>query len=242
MKMIKLDAIDSTNSYLKKLLLKENINDFTVVVSKHQTNGRGRNGNLWANKPSLNLAFSVYKRFNNFSVNEKFMLNILSSISVYEVLKKYKLNNLTIKWPNDIMTENKKIAGILIENSVRGNKINHSVIGVGININQSQFLDLPNATSVFLESGKKHSVEKIAVELKDAIQKNFTDFEIRETELIEFYNSVLFKRNVTTDFTTVNAKKIQGTIIGVNKEGTLSLKQKNHKVFEYAENQIKMKI
>lgn len=240
--MIKLDAIDSTNSYLKKLLLKENINDFTVVVSKHQTNGRGRNGNLWANKPSLNLAFSVYKRFNNFSVNEKFMLNILSSISVYEVLKKYKLNNLTIKWPNDIMTENKKIAGILIENSVRGNKINHSVIGVGININQSQFLDLPNATSVFLESGKKHSVEKIAVELKDAIQKNFTDFEIRETELIEFYNSVLFKRNVTTDFTTVNAKKIQGTIIGVNKEGTLSLKQKNHKVFEYAENQIKMKI
>ena len=242
MKMIKLDAIDSTNSYLKKLLLKENINDFTVVVSKHQTNGRGRNGNLWANKPSLNLAFSVYKRFNNFSVNEKFMLNILSSISVYEVLKKYKLNNLTIKWPNDIMTENKKIAGILIENSVRGNKINHSVIGVGININQSQFLDLPNATSVFLESGKKHSVEKIAVELKDAIKKNFTNFEIRETELIEFYNSVLFKRNVTTDFTTVNAKKIQGTIIGVNKEGTLSLKQKNHKVFEYAENQIKMKI
>jgi len=240
--MIKLDAIDSTNSYLKKLLLKENINDFTVVVSKHQTNGRGRNGNLWANKPSLNLAFSVYKRFINFSVNEKFMLNIVSSVSVYEVLKKYKLNNLTIKWPNDIMTENKKIAGILIENSVRGNKINHSVIGVGININQSQFLDLPNATSVFLESGKKHSVEKIAVELKDAFKKNFTNFEIRETELIEFYNSVLFKRNVTTDFTTVNAKKIQGTIIGVNKEGILSLKQKNHKVFEYAENQIKMKI
>lgn len=242
MKMIKLDAIDSTNSYLKKLLLKKNINDFTVVVSKHQTNGRGRNGNLWFNKPSLNLAFSVYKRFINFSVNEKFMLNIVSSVSVYEVLKKYKLNNLTIKWPNDIMTENKKIAGILIENSVRGNKINHSVIGIGININQSQFLDLPNATSVFLESGKKHSVDKIAVELKDAIEKNFTNFKKRETELIEFYNSVLYKRNVATDFITVDAKKIQGTIIGVNKEGTLSLKQKNHKVFEYSENQIKMKI
>ena len=242
MKMIKLDAIDSTNSYLKRLLLTENINDFTVVVSKHQTNGRGRNGNLWVNKPSLNLAFSVYKRFINFSVNEKFMLNVVSSVSVYEVLKKYKLNNLTIKWPNDIMTENKKIAGILIENSVRGNKINHSVIGIGININQSQFLDLPNATSVFLESGNKHSVDKIAVELKDAVEKNFTNFELKETELIEFYNNVLFKRNIIADFTTVNAKKIQGTIIGVNKEGTLSLKQKNHKVFEYSENQIKMEI
>ena len=140
------------------------------------------------------------------------------------------------------MTENKKIAGILIENTIRGNKINHSVIGIGININQSQFLDLPNATSIFLESGNKHSVDKIAVELKDAIEKNFTNFKKRETELIEFYNSVLFKRNIIADFTTVNAKKIQGTIIGVNKEGTLSLKQKNHKVFEFSENQIKMKI
>ena len=82
MKIIKLDAIDSTNSYLKKLLNKESLDDLTVVVSKHQTKGRGRNGNLWLNKPSLNLAFSIYKRFSDFEIDKKFMLNVISSISV----------------------------------------------------------------------------------------------------------------------------------------------------------------
>ena len=81
MKIIKLDATDSTNSYLKKLLTKQSLNDFTVVVSKHQTKGRGRNGKIWANDESLNLAFSVYKRLKNFNVKNKFTLNNHSAIS-----------------------------------------------------------------------------------------------------------------------------------------------------------------
>ena len=120
MKIIKLDAIDSTNSYLKKLLAKEPLNDLTVVISKHQTKGRGRNGNVWTNNASLNLAFSIYKRFNDLKISDKFILNIISSLSVFQLLSENKLNKLTIKWPNDIMAENKKISGILIENNVKG--------------------------------------------------------------------------------------------------------------------------
>ena len=153
MKIIKLDAIDSTNSHLKKLLNEEALEDLTVVVSKHQTNGRGRNGAVWSNKPSLNLAFSLLKRFNSLSIKDKFYLNIISSISVYELLKKFHVKELTIKWPNDIMTENKKISGILIENNVKGAKITHSIIGVGINVNQNKFRNLPNATSIFNQTG-----------------------------------------------------------------------------------------
>ena len=104
MKIIKLDATDSTNSYLKKLLTKQSLNDFTVVVSKHQTKGRGRNGKIWANDESLNLAFSVYKRLKNFNVKNKFTLNIISSISVLQLLEENNLSKLTIKWPNDIMS------------------------------------------------------------------------------------------------------------------------------------------
>ena len=170
MKIIKLDAIDSTNSYLKKLLNKESLDDLTVVVSKHQTQGRGRNGSVWSNKPSLNLAFSIYKRFRNLETNKKFMLNVIASVSVYETLKKYNLCDLSIKWPNDIMTGNKKISGILIENNIRGNKIKYSVIGIGININQSEFKSLPNATSVFIETGKINSVETIAQELQKILK------------------------------------------------------------------------
>ena len=195
MKIIKLDAIDSTNSYLKKLLNKESLDDLTVVVSKHQTQGRGRNGNVWSNKPSLNLAFSIYKRFSDFEIDKKFMLNVISSISVYETLKKYNLLDLTIKWPNDIMAANKKISGILIENNIRGNRIKHSVIGIGININQSEFKNLPNATSILIETGKLNSVEIMAHELQKTLEKNFDEFKTNERAILNTYNRLLYRKN-----------------------------------------------
>ena len=176
MKMIKLDAIDSTNSYLKRLLLKDSLDDLTVVVSNHQTSGKGRNGNIWENQPSHNLAFSIYKKFIKLNVKNKFMLNVISSLSVFQLLKENNLNKLTIKWPNDIMAGNGKISGILIENSVKGKLINHSIIGIGINVNQKKFNDLPNATSLFMETGLEFSLDSLASRLVEIFSKNFLRF------------------------------------------------------------------
>ena len=240
MKIIKLDAIDSTNSYLKKLLNKEILDDLTVVVSKHQTQGKGRNGNVWLNKPSLNLAFSIYKRFSDFKIDKKFMLNAISSISVYETLKKYNLLDLTIKWPNDIMTANKKISGILIENNVRGNSIKNSVIGIGININQSEFKNLPNATSIFIETGKLNSIERIAQELQKALEKNFNLFRINENELIKNYNSLLYKKNETSNFSANDMSKFQGKIIKVGKDGEITIRVSNKQLSKYSESEAKL--
>lgn len=240
MKIIKLDAIDSTNSYLKKLLNKKTLDDLTVVVSKHQTQGRGRNGNIWSNKPSLNLAFSIYKRFSDFEIDKKFMLNVISSISVYETLKKYNLFDLTIKWPNDIMTEDKKISGILIENNIRGKKIKHSVIGIGININQSKFKNLPNATSIFIETGKLNSVETIACELQKILEKNFDLFKINENELIKNYNSLLYKKNETSNFSANDMSKFQGNIIKVGIDGKITIRVSNKQLSKYSESEIKL--
>ena len=240
MKIIKLDAIDSTNSYLKKLLNKESLDDLTVVVSKHQTKGRGRNGNLWSNKPSLNLAFSIYKRFSDFEIDKKFMLNVISSISVYETLKKYNLLDLTIKWPNDIMTVDKKISGILIENNIRGNRIKHSVIGIGININQSEFKNLPKATSIFIETGKLNSVETIAQELQKILEKNFNRFKVNEDELLNYYNSLLYRKNETSNFSANDVGKFQGEIINVSKNGEITIRESNKQLSKYYENKIKL--
>ncbi len=240
MKIIKLDAIDSTNSYLKKLLNKESLDDLTVVVSEHQTQGKGRNGNIWLNKPSLNLAFSIYKRFSDFEIDKKFMLNVISSISVYEILKKYNLLDLTIKWPNDIMTANKKISGILIENNVRGNSIKNSVIGVGININQSEFKNLPNATSIFIETGKLNSIDIIAQELQKALEKNFNLFKINENELIKNYNSLLYKKNEISNFSANHMSKFQGKIIKVGIDGKITIRVSNKQLSKYSESEIKL--
>ena len=240
MKIIKLDAIDSTNSYLKKLLNKESLDDLTVVVSKHQTKGRGRNGNLWSNKPSLNLAFSIYKRFSDFEINKKFMLNVISSISVYETLKKYNLSDLTIKWPNDIMTGDKKISGILIENNFRGNSIKHSVIGIGININQSEFKNLPNATSIFIETGKLNSVKTIAQELQKTLEKNFNLFKIDENELINTYNRLLYRKSEISNFSTNDMSKFKGKIIKVGIDGEITIRVSNKQVSKYSDSEIKL--
>ena len=240
MKIIKLDAIDSTNSYLKKLLNKDILDDLTVVVSKHQTKGRGRNGNVWSNEPSLNLAFSIYKRFSDLEIDKKFMLNVITSISVYKTLEKYNLSDLKIKWPNDIMAGNKKISGILIENNIRGNRIKHSVIGIGININQSKFKNLPDATSIFIETGKLNSVETIAQELQKILEKNFDRFKINEFELIKNYNSLLYRKNETSNFLAKDMSKFWGEIIKVGINGEITLRESNKQFSKYSEDEIKL--
>jgi len=239
MKIIKLDAIDSTNSYLKKLLTKESLDDLTVVISKHQTKGKGRNGNIWANDASLNLAFSIYKRFNRLSINNKFILNLISSIAVFHLLNENKLNKLTIKWPNDIMSENKKISGILIENSVKGNFINHSVIGIGINVNQRKFKNLPNATSMFIETGREFSLDSLASRLGEIFSKNFLQYEKNEGALLKYYNNQLFLKNTDSNFIKKDGKRFSGKITRVNKNGELIIMKADKREVNYTENEIR---
>ena len=239
MKIIKLDAIDSTNSYLKKLLTKESLDDLTVVISKHQTKGKGRNGNIWANDASLNLAFSIYKRFNRLNINNKFILNLISSIAVFHLLNENKLNKLTIKWPNDIMSENKKISGILIENSVKGNFINHSVIGVGVNVNQRKFKNLPNATSMFIETGREFSLDSLASRLGEIFSKNFLQYEKNEGALLKYYNNQLFLKNTDWNFITKDGKRFSGKITRINKNGELIIMKADKREVNYTENEIR---
>ncbi len=239
MKIIKLDATDSTNSYLKRLLTKDKLDDLTAVVSKHQTRGKGRNNNIWKNEASLNLAFSIYKKFNKLDVKYKFMLNVISSVSVFQLLKENNLNKLSIKWPNDIMTGKGKISGILIENSVKGKFINHSVIGVGINVNQKKFKDLANATSLFIETGLKFSLDSLANRLADIFSKNFLRFEKNEEDLLKFYNNQLYLKNIDSNFIGLYNKKFSGKIICVNKKGDLKIRKTNKEEVSYSENTIK---
>ena len=239
MKIIKLDAIDSTNSYLKRLLTKGKLDDLTVVVSKHQTKGKGRNENIWENEASLNLAFSIYKKFKKLHVDDKFMLNVISSLSVFQLLKENNLNKMKIKWPNDIMTGRRKISGILIENSVKGKLINESVIGVGINVNQKKFDELPNATSILIETGSEFSLDSLASRLAEIFRKKFLQFEKNEEDLLENYNNQLFLKNIDSNFIGLDNKRFYGKIVSVNKRGELRIKKTDRQEINYSENTIK---
>lgn len=239
MKLIKLDAIDSTNIYVKELIAKGDIKNYTAVISKYQTNGRGRNNSIWQDEPSKNLNFTLYKEFNSFKIENKFLLNIISSISVFKLLKKYNLKNLSVKWPNDIMTGNKKISGILIENNTRGKLINYSIIGIGINVNQLNFKNLPKATSLHIETGVTNSPELMAEELQQILKLNFELMLENPDELLNDYNKFLFEKDKTANF-LINGKIFLGKLTKVNKLGEILIRNNDGVIEKFNVDEIKL--
>ncbi|CAM1335134.1 biotin--[acetyl-CoA-carboxylase] ligase [Tenacibaculum aestuariivivum] len=237
MEIIKLNAIDSTNSFLKDMASKVTVNNFTVVVANKQTAGRGQMNTSWSAKEGKALTFSVYCTFNDLSlVNYKY-LNYCVSLSVFEAVSSLNLPKLAIKWPNDILSENKKIAGILIENTLVFNRINTSVIGIGINVNQNSFpYNLPNASSIKIILGNKNDIgldfllNKVLLSLKKNIGLlNKKEYLYLEKE----YLKVLYKKNVPSMFKTNQNILFMGKIIGVSSVGNLLIELENETVKEF---------
>ena len=128
MQIIKLNSTDSTNSYLKRLMLERTLEDFSVVVANNQTNGRGQRGSVWLSDKGKNLTFSVLKINPSTGPRNQFMLNILVSLSIVKALESFNIPKLSIKWPNDILSDKFKISGVLIENLIKQSQIEYSVI------------------------------------------------------------------------------------------------------------------
>ena len=145
MKIIKLDATESTNHYLKDLLAKNTLGDFTVVTCDYQKKGRGQRGNVWTSERGKNLTVSVLKHFSGFDMTRISYLNLAVSLAILRALEELAVPELKVKWPNDIMSGNKKICGILVETVLKGGQIKFGVLGFGLNVNQIKFENLPQA-------------------------------------------------------------------------------------------------
>ena len=176
MNIIKLNAIDSTNSYIKKNAIKNNFESYTVVVAEKQLNGRGQMGTIWESELGKNLTFSILINFNKFNITQQFYLSMAISLGVIAVLKQLFNSSFFIKWPNDILAEKDKVAGILIENSINGSFIKNSVIGIGLNVNQEVFSDaIENVTSLKNISKKNLDRDALLIEIINSI-KYYVDF------------------------------------------------------------------
>ena len=238
MKIIKLDAIDSTNSFLKKKLSNQKIDDLTIVYSKNQFKGRGRTKKEWISEPNKNIAFSLFKKFKTNDLEHFFLLNLIVSISILELLKKFRVKNVTVKWPNDIMVKNKKISGILIENKIKKNNSINSIIGIGININQEKFPDLMFATSIINETGNYSDVDLLATELADIIISNFKISESNSNFFLRKYNKKLYNKNQIIHFQNKFAEIKFGKIVKVDLSGNLMIMNKRGEIESFRENEI----
>ena len=239
-KIYKIDAISSTNDYLKQLYLKKNIYDNFLIITNNQTEGKGQGSSYWESEPKKNLTLSIYKDLKKNKLKNPFIINLIISISIIETLKKYNLPNLKIKWPNDILSASKKISGILIENFFQKEFLISSIIGIGLNVNQISFKKAKNAISIASIKKKKIDLTEVLNILTKKISLKFHEIDnLKINDLINEYESLLFKKDEFSIF-NINNKLIDGRILGVNQSGKLKVKIGNEIIREYNSSEIKI--
>lgn len=241
MKLIKLNAIDSTNTFLKQLATSEVVENFTVVSAEHQTNGKGQRGSEWLIESGKNLTFSVlYSKIANSKTN-LFTLNVIVALSVVEGLQKISSKEFKIKWPNDILAENKKIAGILIENSIKSQTEVQSIIGIGINVNQENFENLPQASSLCLLEQQFFDKDLLLKNVVNQLENNLEQLnQLSEAYFWEKYHNYLFKKNIVSTFEDSNGNRFVGKIIKVTSEGKLKVQLENDSEIDFDIKEVKM--
>ena len=241
MKLIKLNAIDSTNTFLKQLATSEVVENFTVVSAEHQTNGKGQRGSEWLIESGKNLTFSVlYSKIANSKTN-LFTLNVIVALSVVEGLQKISSKEFKIKWPNDILAENKKIAGILIENSIKSQTEVQSIIGIGINVNQENFENLPQASSLCLLKQQFFDKDLLLKNVVNQLENNLEQLnQLSEAYFWEKYHNYLFKKNIVSTFEDSNGNRFVGKIIKVTSEGKLKVQLENDSEIDFDIKEVKM--
>ncbi|OUR91428.1 biotin--[acetyl-CoA-carboxylase] ligase [Flavobacteriales bacterium 34_180_T64] len=238
MHIIKLNAIDSTNSYLRQLSASQTLEDYTVVVASHQSEGRGQMGTQWQSQEGKNLTVSVFKDVSFVELEHHFFISIVTSLSIFDALQSLNINKLKVKWPNDILSEDKKIAGILIENVIKQNKLQASIIGFGLNINQTSFENLPQATSIYNITGRLFNHDEILHLILKNLEHYFALLEQKKyDDLINSYENHLFRKNKPSTFKNIEGLKFSGYIKGITQSGQLIIQLEDYilKEFDFKE-------
>lgn len=164
----------STNDYALLLLSKSKPSEGTVISTLNQYKGRGQIGSTWESEAGKNINFSLILYPTFLPVKDQFQLNQAMSLGVRDFVAEYLLNPVKVKWSNDIFVKGKKVAGILIQNSIMGSQIRSSVIGIGINVNQTEFAsNLPNPTSLKLEMGTDFDLVKLGAGLCQCLEQRY---------------------------------------------------------------------
>ena len=233
MKRIKLDAIDSTNEFLKGLSVEQTLENFTVVTAENQTKGKGQMGSVWVSEPSKNLIMSVLIKDFVKNSNQIFDINIAVSVLIIQALEGFGIPELSIKWPNDIMSYNKKIGGVLIENSIKSYGNIFSIVGLGLNVNQTNFEQLPKASSLATICNAPFDKEEILLKIIDKLKQNVIFWNQTPDLLWSEYTNKLFKKGIPMPFEDQNQHQFMGIIQGVSSIGRLRILLDNDTVSEF---------
>ena len=237
--VIKLKSVDSTNSYARELLQSTKVNDGTAIVAEEQFAGRGQHANVWETQSGKNLTLSVvlYPKFlqivNQFLLSQFVALAVRNTVE--NLLKSVNCNEkVWVKWSNDIFVKNRKIGGILIENSLRGNLIDNTIVGIGLNVNQIEFVsDLTQKASSLLKiTDFQFDLGEVSKILFSYLQKYYDWLQNNPNTIKQEYLEYLLgykKINLFSDYHS----QFSGKIVGIDEIGRLKIEKESGKIMKY---------
>lgn len=218
--VISLEECESTNNRLAEIAHQSPHG--TVVITSRQTAGRGQRGNSWEAEPGKNLTFSLLIKPENVAAHDQFYISEAVALGIADSLRR-RLPGIpvSVKWPNDIYAGDKKICGILIDNSLSGNNIGHSIAGIGINVNQRQFRsDAPNPVSAIMLTGEEIPLDELLHDTVDSIFRRLSQpLDARHAD----YMTALWRRDGGNYRDAATGEEFHAVITGVAPTGHLSL-------------------
>ena len=233
----RIQEVSSTNDYLAELSKRGKAEEFYTVIAEKQRAGKGQRGNHWESEIGKNLTFSTILYPTAIEANKQFRLSMLIAIAIIDALTDYT-DGFSIKWPNDIYWHDKKICGILIENELEGKYLSQSIIGIGLNVNQTIFTSsAPNPVSLFQIIGKEIDREEVFSKIIHAILGGYkaleADFKEATTAISLLYKKFLYRRNGLHLFEDKGGK-FMAQIHDVGTDGHLYLKDTENNIRKYA--------
>jgi BirA family biotin operon repressor/biotin-[acetyl-CoA-carboxylase] ligase len=198
------------------------VHEGTVVITDRQLRGRGQRGNSWISADFMNLTLSVVFRPTFLSIGDQFLLNVVASLGVHDAIRELLPVPVFVKWPNDVIAGGGKIAGILIENQLQGRSIQASVVGIGVNVNQTDF-GLPTATSLALQAGRPFDTGAVFEILMECLEGRYLQLrQGGQDALRKAYHDALYGKGEQRRFAAED-REFWGTIMGVDSSGYLQI-------------------
>ncbi len=211
-------SLDSTNNFLLNLIKEEKVEEGLWVTCSHQSRGRGQRSKQWIGEADLNFYGSLYLKPDFLSLDDQYQLNIAICLAVRSFIQDQIPGKALIKWPNDILVDQQKLCGILIESAIQGEILEYSVVGIGINVNQITFME-SGITSIALESGRKLELSAVLPGLRNGIEAYYDKLKKGE-DLKQEYLHKLYGYQESISFRH-EEEEFQGKIIDIDRNGCM---------------------
>lgn len=225
-----IETTTSTNDDARR----EQYREGDIIWAEHQTAGRGQRGHTWLSPEGANLTFSLVLEPRFLAVNNQFMLLEVIALALHDTFLKFGIDT-RIKWTNDIYYEDRKLVGILIEHFYSGGTLARTIVGIGINVNQTEFdPSLPNPVSMRQIAGREFNREEVLHEFEHTMMDRYEELQLHEVEHIqEDYHRLMYRLDEEHAFRLPSGEEFRATIRGVRPTGELKLARKDGRTHDY---------